>query len=106
MADNTHRVERAAERQAECDRTGSAGRGTPIGTALSSEFGGGGGEHRADGVVELADAGEAGSECHVGERQGCGLDEGAGGLGSLGSGQGQWARPTSEVMSRSIWRVL
>ena len=45
------------------------------------------GEHLPDGVVELADAGEARREGHVGERQVGRLDQQAGGLGPLGPGQ-------------------
>ena len=46
-------------------------------------FTGMGSEHLHDGVVELAEAGEASRERHVGERHGGRLDEGAGSLGSL-----------------------
>ena len=45
-------------------------------------------EHRAHGVVELADAAEAGGEGDVGEGEVGGLHQGAGGLGPLGPGQG------------------
>ena len=49
-----------------------------------------GGEHRPDGVVELPDAGEPRRECHVGEAEIGRLDEHAGGVRSLGAGQGEW----------------
>ncbi len=50
------------------------------------------GEHLSERVVELADAAESGGERHVGQRHRRRLDEQAGGVGALGSGDGERAR--------------
>ena len=54
---------------------------------------GGDAEHGPDGVVELADAGEAGTEGDVGHGQRRGLDQHPGRLGPLGPGQRHRAGP-------------
>ena len=59
--------------------------------ALRAELGRRRGVHLAHRVVELADAGEAGSEGDVGEGQVAGLDQGARGLCAAGAGQRQRA---------------
>ena len=59
--------------------------------APGAQLGRRGGVHLADGVVELADAGEPRREGDVGEGEVGGLDQHPGGLGPAGAGQGERA---------------
>ena len=59
----------------------------PVGAGPATQLAGGGGEHGAHHVVELAHAGEPGGEGHLGHGQVGALDQGPGRLGPAGAGQ-------------------
>ena len=80
-----------AEGETHRDHPGVTGPGRRPGPSPPAESARGRGEDRADGVVELADAGEAGGEGDGGHRQVGRLDQYPGRLGPLGPGQGQGA---------------
>ena len=84
--------ERRAHRQPQVEGADAGRRTDP---RPAAQLGGRGGVDLADGVVELADAGEAGGERHVAERHRRGLHEHPGRSAPGGPGQGQ--RPGPEL---------
>jgi hypothetical protein len=87
MAENALIGERGAHRQpkAHCPRRSRVG--AESGRSALAQIGRRAFEHQAHSVVELADAGKAGGERDVAERQVCRLDQQPGGLASLRASQ-------------------
>ena len=90
VAEEVVGVERRAERQPQRERARRRPPARPLRPAPAARSGRG--EDLPHGVVERADAGEAGGEGDVGHRQVGGLDQQPGGLGALGAGERERAR--------------